>query len=248
MEFEAERRQLGPLTVRVLGDDMPGESPREWCPFGTFYTDHPDYISPDEWPRRYHSVTYQVAADLGIRPAPERDRDGRFIQHDTFEDNPARMIEKARKAGHIVLPVWLYDHSGRTYQAAESNPFTCRWDSGCVGFVFASADTIRREFGVKRITRAIRAKAENLLKQEVDTWSHWAGGDVWGYVVEDEHGDTQDSCWGFIGGSEEIAYCLLEGVESARAILAERRRARMNKLKSLIRARAPLGARAEILA
>lgn len=249
-KYEYEREYVRDLTVIVDRDDLGSEvSPRtEECNLGTFYTSHRRYTSPDKWSGANDDLVYQVSADLGIRPAPQRDYDGRFIQFDTFETDPNKMMVKARKQGHVVLPVWMYGHSGVAYKAADRNPFRCSWDSGMVGFIFVAAEDIRRTYGVSRITRKVRAQAVERLIAEVDRYSHWAAGDVWCWRVEDADGEVLESCGGYIGGSDEADYCLEEGVAVAHAILADRWRARQNKLKQLIRARAPLTTRGAVLA
>jgi len=99
----------------------------------------------------------------------------------------------------LCLPVWMYDHGGTAYAAAESNPFHCPWDSGLFGVVFVTHETLRKEYGVKRVTQAIRAKALQVLQSEVAEYSQWANGEVYGYTVTDSDGEQVDSCWGFIG-------------------------------------------------
>lgn len=37
------------------------------------------------------------------------------------------------------------------------------------------------------------------LTAEVDEYSKWASGEVFGFIITDRNGDTVDSCWGFIG-------------------------------------------------
>lgn len=204
MDNEVERKAVGNLTVRVVNDADGGTNPREWSNMGTFYTSHPRYISPDQHPNSCWSLVDQVSHELKL----------------SSSGTPAILLAKARKAGHVVLPVWLYDHSGCTYVASETNPFSCRWDSGMVGFIFVAREDLQREYSCNNVTKAVREKAEAALRSEVEVWSHWAAGDVWGFVVEDPDGETLDSCWGFVGGSDEIAYCLEQGVDAAEHFMA----------------------------
>lgn len=114
------------------------------------------------------------------------------------------------RAGGIVLPLYLYDHGG---VSISTGAFSCPWDSGQVGYIYADADTIRREFAGKgkRITKQVRARAVNCLLTEVDTYDKYLSGDVWGYRITDKDGDDIDSCWGFFGlndAKEEAARSL----------------------------------------
>ena len=114
-------------------------------------------------------------------------------------------LEKAR----VKIPVYKYEHSGVCLQASTGgNPFSCPWDSCLAGYVVAFADDIRKNYGVKRVTKKIVEKVTELLIGEVKTYSQYIEGEVYGFVaykvdngvadgdVEDE-GEQLDSCWGF---------------------------------------------------
>lgn len=94
----------------------------------------------------------------------------------------------------VILPLHLYDHSGITI---STRPFSCPWDSGQIGFVMVPSSKIREEYGVKRITRKIRERAEGVARGEVETYDSYLRGDVYGYTLEKE--GEEDSCWGFFG-------------------------------------------------
>lgn len=108
----------------------------------------------------------------------------------------------ATRQENICLPVWLYDHSGTCYRAAESNPFHCPWDSGIAGFIYVSREDARKAFNVKRLTAATVAKVIDALKGEVEAYSAWANGEVYAWQVENENGDVLDACGGYIGELE----------------------------------------------
>jgi hypothetical protein len=84
----------------------------------------------------------------------------------------------------IVLPMYKYEHGNVAF---NTTGFNCCWDSGQVGTIHADYADIYKEFGCKRITKKIRAKVEALLRGEVETFSHWANGDVHGYIVGKVH-------------------------------------------------------------
>ncbi len=102
----------------------------------------------------------------------------------------------------VVLPLYLYDHSGLTIRTYAFND---SWDSGLVGFIVATAEAIRKEWDVRRISAKLRAKARDILVQEVKTYDQYLQGEVYGYVVERD-GEHVDSCWGFYG----LHYCISE--------------------------------------
>ncbi len=161
--------------------DTDAESPREWCNLGTLIC----------WHRRYR------LGDSHQFDSPEaflRDLAGVSDQSDLSMDQLRDRAE--RKA--ILLPVFLYDHSGL---AMNTIGFHCPWDSGQVGYVYVTLEAVRKEFGTKRVSKAMREKAEDILRGEIVTYDDYLGGRVYGYVIERD-GEEMDACWGFFGHYE----------------------------------------------
>ena len=98
----------------------------------------------------------------------------------------------------IILPVVHYTH-GNT--VLNTTGFSCPWDSGQCGWTYVSKATFLREYG--RDTVFTRYRAEELLRAEIETYSKYMSGDVWGFTVENSDGDIVDSCWGFYGNDPE---------------------------------------------
>ena len=96
----------------------------------------------------------------------------------------------------IVLPLYLYDHSGLTM---NTTGFSCPWDSGQVGYIYMSLKDVRKEYSVKRVSKKLREKIEGYLRNEVATFDSYLTGDVYGYIIENEDGEELDSCYGFYG-------------------------------------------------
>jgi hypothetical protein len=114
-------------------------------------------------------------------------------------------FNKDSKDYAIVLPLYLYDHSGITI---STTPFSCRWDSGQVGWIYATKESVRKTYGVKGITAKVRERARQCLLAEVEEYDKYIRGDVYGFVLEKrEHCEEcdhvewehEDSCWGFYG-------------------------------------------------
>ena len=106
----------------------------------------------------------------------------------------------------IILPLYLYDHSGITM---NTTGFDCPWDSNQVGFIFVEKSEIRKEYG--DLTEETLEKVKKYLVGEVNTYDQYLRGEVYGYVVETEDGEFIDSCWGFF----EEDYCLVEAKSAA---------------------------------
>ena len=167
----------GNYELEILQDES-HESPREWDNLGTMICFH----------RRYN---------LGDK--------NDIINSDDFNswNEQREWIEKNIKPA-VLLPLYLYDHSGITM---NTTGFSCGWDSGQVGWIFVTKEQVRKEYGVKRITKDIVDKVTKVLEGEVKTYDQYLTGDVYGYRISQidvcdkgcEHKDEIDSCWGFYG-------------------------------------------------
>ncbi len=101
---------------------------------------------------------------------------------------------------HCILPLYLFDHSGITM---NTTGFSCPWDSGQVGWIYASKDAIQAEYGGKDLTPEIREKAEKLLRGEVEYYDHYLRGDCYGFQLYKGEEEI-DSCWGFISDPSDL--------------------------------------------
>lgn len=81
------------------------------------------------------------AHDDYVSGAPETDQEivDTFLEfmEDGEVENFAAAAAAVLEDYAVILPLWLYDHSGITMSVGSGgggNPFADRWDSGCVGF------------------------------------------------------------------------------------------------------------------
>ena len=110
------------------------------------------------------------------------------------------IIQRALHKHYIMLPLYLYDHSGITI---STGPFSCPWDSGQIGWVYVSIKKVKEEYNWILLTKSRKKKIIDLLKNEVELYDQYLRGDVYGYEVEDQIGNHIDSCWGFYGGEHD---------------------------------------------
>lgn len=96
----------------------------------------------------------------------------------------------------IMLPLYLYDHSGVTMRTSA---FVDPWDSGQVGYIYIDLDTMREEYG--EITIGTIDLATKVLQGEVEEFDSYLRGEVYGYRVL-EAGEVVDSCWGYYDEEE----------------------------------------------
>ena len=155
--------------LRVVQDSN-GDSPREWDNLGTMVCFHNRYDLGDK--HSYDADDYSGWAEM----------------------KKAILEEEGR--GTVILPLYLYDHSGISM---STGAFSCRWDSGQVGFILANKKSILAEFGGKIVTKKLRERVEGILEGEVQTYTNYLEGDVYGFIIEDEEGENIDSCYGFYG-------------------------------------------------
>lgn len=132
-----------------------------------------------------HMVCWHNRYDLG-------DKHG-FADPDDFEETAREWSGDERIA--VILNVYAYEHGGIT---VSTSPFSCRWDSGQVGYIYLTRGDCLKEWGYKRLNAARRAKLYEYMRGEVSTYDQYLTGDVYGYQIVGgaNHGD---SCWGFYG-------------------------------------------------
>lgn len=195
------------FTIKIEADEYP-ENPREWDNLGTMVCFHGRY-------------------ELGDKT------DYREEDQNSWQELKARLV---KDGAAIVLPLYLYDHSGLRIKVGSFNGLLpqghAEFDSGQVGFIFITAEKIREEYSVKRITAATLKKVAGYLENEVKTYDQYLSGDVYSYSIEDADGETVDSCGGYFG-YDEAEQAAREAVDYEVKARAE---AKEKKLKKYIRA------------
>lgn len=258
------RAHVGGLTVKAIQDcdsrnpwkDMYGLAPLMSYSERTLtsYGDWPDVIAAmsDSFIARHWRELCEIAG-MATEEAERHKRDGTYFR-----------IADARRD---LLDDWIacldpgkYGYSGtRYFEAMESLYGLLRWpclrttSRGYSQGDYAELFLAWNPQFAASIGRAMPRSAKQAaaivaeLESAAKLWGAWAWGDVYGYVIESESGDVLDSVWGYYG-SDFAESGLAEDAESRLAdIREERRERRAARLKALIRARVPLGARAAIM-
>lgn len=140
--------------LEIMQDSCP-ESPREWDNIGTMVCSH----------RRY---------DLGDEQAKNIDEYSswdEWLQGEVYdlyggEDNVA------------CLPLYLYDHSGITM---NTTGFSCPWDSGQVGWIYATKEKLRQETGYS--DKELFSKEKHRIPEVGERVRIRKFGEDWGQVV-----------------------------------------------------------------
>lgn len=99
---------------------------------------------------------------------------------------------------YVIEPIFMYDHSGIT---VNTNGFSCPWDSGQIGWIFARHYTIEKELG--QINDETIEKARNLLKSEVKEYDYYLTNQCYGFRLYKSNEEIA-SCWGFAGEIRDV--------------------------------------------
>ena len=154
----------------------------------SIHIDEPPQNPRTEWDNFGKMVCFHRVYDLGDKHNLNKD------QFSSWNELKEYLIKEEKAA--VILPLYLYDHSGITM---NTTPFSCPWDSGQVGFIYATREEIQEEYNITNITQKIHKKVADLLTSEVKTYDQYLTGEVYGYEITDSEEEFIDSCWGFFG-------------------------------------------------
>ena len=98
----------------------------------------------------------------------------------------------------ILLHVYMMDHSGLAFSFAPFGGYHGRFDSGCVGFTFATMERIKEYLGFEELNDDRKAQIREILWKELQDFAAYVNGEVHGYKILKD-GELVDSCWGFLG-------------------------------------------------
>lgn len=147
----------------------------------------------------------------------------------------------------VILPLYLFDHSGLSI---STTPFSCRWDSGAVGWAFITKESYL-ELGFETWDKT---QAQTLLIQTVTVYDSYLKGENYGFSIYNEDAeDALDACSGYHGDHHKSG--LFEALDESfitaytqwQEVLRNRKQNRFNRIKALIKNRVPLAVRVQEL-
>ena len=94
----------------------------------------------------------------------------------------------------VIMPVYAYSHGETRYATI---PYGCPWDSGFAGFIYATYEDIKKEYGCKYVTKNILFKVREALTAEVRAYDQWCNDPSYEVVIFDDRGEVVDSMSGF---------------------------------------------------
>lgn len=211
-------------TITIGVDDLV-ENPREWDNFGTLALKNSGWADKDIMDtEEFFSL---LLNDEEFRPYDREIQDYDYYSVDA--EKAWRNIERK----YVVLPVYKYEHGRVCY---NTTGFSCPWDSGQNGYIYVSKADIRKEYGVKRITKKLEQQVIKRLDSEVETFSQAVSGGVYGFSIE----ETGDSCGDFYGHDHEESGLLEHARNSIDCSIDYAKKSCFDKLKTFIRNRVPL--------
>ena len=102
--------------------------------------------------------------------------------------SPEDYLETHKEDLAVILPVYLYDHSGLTI---STKPFSCPWDSGQVGYIVAFKSDVENNLSEDDV--------KAILQAEIEEYNNYLIGNVWRFEHKSSDGELIDSCSGFVG-------------------------------------------------
>ena len=146
--------------------------------------------SPRNWDNVGKMICFHKNYDLGDK-------------HDFNSPDDLMEFLKDNDKNLVYLPIYAYEHGGITINTA---PFSCRWDSGQVGVIYADKNKLK-EYGYKTDD-----EIEGVLNNEVKTFDYYLRNECYGFTLYDDEGEVLESVGGFLG---DIEYCENEAINTA---------------------------------
>lgn len=157
------------------------ENPRdEYCHLGTMVC----------WHRRY---------ELGDKHSYESPDDfleamcRRYVPDFTRPEEltiSAKLDLLAEVPTFVILPLYLYDHSGISI---STHSFNDPWDSGQVGWIYATPDDLRENFTREPTEQDVWCTLP-ILQQEVDEYNCYLSGTAYCFDLYENDGVQIDAC------------------------------------------------------
>lgn len=195
----------------------------------------------------YHGYTIEVVQDEDCESPDKWGNDDMFLVYDHRQfcverkgydpESIFQHIMETKKPmyeDYHVIPVYAYIHSGVALSLGSSfGQDPGGWDTSFRGFVL-----VKKMKGWSWRKDSARKCAKALIEE----WNMYLSGDVYGVKLLDPEGDEVDACWGYYG-EEGVKEAIAERKALADREIRNNLARRRDRLKQLIKARAPLEAR-----
>ena len=229
MTYLQNEKQIGDYKIEIFDDEWLYNPREDHEQLGTAWTSMNRYSSLDKMPEK--DVFKSLAKEFNMQ---EPDWD--IEEHIKF-------IERIKKYA-VILPIYKYEHGNTIY---STKPFSCKWDSGQVGFIFVRKEKIREWYSIKKITKKWIETIEGYLESELKEYTSYCNGtDLYRFVIADKNGDEMESVGGYhcYDGTEDI---MNEAISYVNHYIKRDRKEKIEKVKTLIKNKVPLLVRQQIV-
>lgn len=167
--------------------------------------------------------------------------------YDSWDELKADIVKKEKPI--VILPLFLYDHSGITMSTSTEYPFNCRWDSMMVGFIYVTKSGANEMGWTKKYIGELSKGNDEQYKgktyeeiltgflvSDVKVYDQYITGEVYRFEIE----DCDDYCGGFFGYDHEKYGLLDEAKAVIEGTIRHRTKKRIEKVKEYIKAGIPI--------
>lgn len=154
-----------------------------------------------------------------------------YEDSEEWQEKRKKIVEE----GGVYIPLYAYIHSGVTlWTEGEASRNACRFDSGCIGGVYATIEDIKKRFkyGDDCTIETYRTLATDLIKNEIKTLDEILNSNVlrWDLYECDPNAinfkSWVDGCGGYYGDDKFVAESILAEV---RPYLSQEQQERLKK-------------------
>ena len=170
--------------------------------------------STREWELSNYDDYFKAWFSAVTVPAP-LEREIGYLAECIRDNLSSKGLMALAESKHLILPLYLFDHSGLAISVYD---FRDKWDSGQVGWTYASHVDIIKEFG--DTSQENMEKAKHLLISEVKAYDYYLHGECYGFQLFKD-GKEQDSCWGFLGSFNDALASIREHLPEEAVPLAD---------------------------
>lgn len=186
------------FSINIHCDNMAENPANEWYMLGTIVNWGKYIIGKGENVFNCaNGAIEHILSDLGIEYSDDD------IEYDDAKELWNKYAKRIQEKA-VILPIYIYDHSGITINTQE---FHCQWDSGQIGFVYVSKEAVKKEWEWKLISKKRREHIEGILKANIAVIDDYLRGNVFGYMIEPMNANNKiecdDSCCGYYGNDME---------------------------------------------
>jgi len=197
--------------ISIEQDHIPGNDPRDWDNIGVMAV-WDDYVNNE----------------CDLKPSDED-----IFPEDGPYGNSDQDFWDARKVWYVtnvkivaILPL----HEG------YNNTFNTTGQGNQIGFIYILREKFNKEFNDEWMKQYHPNKTQGevaryILNNEVQTFSYWKSGDVYGYTID----KLDDSCWGFYGDDHEASDLLSNARHSINYAVKLQTKYHLQRLKHMIR-------------